>query len=119
VGSTGSGKTIFVNACLDALASLAPHDRVISIEDTTELQCPVENYLDQGRSNSKWRIKSALQLTGSGLPLSTLSNTALSQTNFVMLGCSCSTRWRGSKTWIAAFKSARASAAALSVRAER
>jgi P-type conjugative transfer ATPase TrbB len=46
VGSTGSGKTTFVNACLDALATLAPHDRVISIEDTTELQCPVENYLD-------------------------------------------------------------------------
>lgn len=46
VGSTGSGKTTFVNACLDALAAIAPHDRVISIEDTTELQCPVPNYLD-------------------------------------------------------------------------
>ena len=46
VGSTGSGKTTFVNACLDALAALTPHDRVISIEDTTELQCPVQNYLD-------------------------------------------------------------------------
>jgi type IV secretion system protein VirB11 len=46
VGSTGSGKTTFVNACLDALATLTPHDRVISIEDTTELQCPVANYLD-------------------------------------------------------------------------
>src|SRR5215467_3974994 len=46
VGSTGSGKTTFVNACLDALATLAPHDRVISIEDTTELQCAVKNYLD-------------------------------------------------------------------------
>lgn len=46
VGSTGSGKTTFVNACLDALATLAPTDRVISIEDTTELQCPVQNYLD-------------------------------------------------------------------------
>ena len=46
VGSTGSGKTTFVNACLDALATLAPHDRVISIEDTTELQCSVKNYLD-------------------------------------------------------------------------
>lgn len=46
VGSTGSGKTTFVNACLHALATLTPHDRVISIEDTTELQCPVENYLD-------------------------------------------------------------------------
>ena len=46
VGSTGSGKTTFVNACLDALAILTPHDRVISIEDTTELQCAVKNYLD-------------------------------------------------------------------------
>ena len=46
VGSTGSGKTTLVNACLDSLAALAPNDRVISIEDTTELQCPVENYLD-------------------------------------------------------------------------
>jgi type IV secretion system protein VirB11 len=46
VGSTGSGKTTFVNACLHALAKLTPSDRVISIEDTPELQCPVENYLD-------------------------------------------------------------------------
>ncbi len=46
VGSTGSGKTTFVNACLDALTALTPDDRVISIEDTTELQCPVKNYLD-------------------------------------------------------------------------
>jgi type IV secretion system protein VirB11 len=46
VGSTGSGKTTFVNACLDAMAALTPYDRVISIEDTTELQCPVKNYLD-------------------------------------------------------------------------
>ena len=46
VGSTGSGKTTLVNAILDSLARLAPNDRVISIEDTIELQCPVENYLD-------------------------------------------------------------------------
>ena len=46
VGSTGSGKTTLVNAILDALAQLTPNDRVISIEDTTELQCPVKNYLD-------------------------------------------------------------------------
>jgi P-type conjugative transfer ATPase TrbB len=46
VGSTGSGKTTLVNAILDSLARLAPDDRVISIEDTTELQCPVRNYLD-------------------------------------------------------------------------
>ena len=46
VGSTGSGKTTLVNAILDSLAHLTPHDRVISIEDTTELQCSVTNYLD-------------------------------------------------------------------------
>jgi type IV secretion system protein VirB11 len=46
VGSTGSGKTTLVNALLDELAQLTPNDRVISIEDTTELQCSVKNYLD-------------------------------------------------------------------------
>jgi type IV secretion system protein VirB11 len=46
VGSTGSGKTTLVNAILDGLAALTPDDRVISIEDTTELQCAVKNYLD-------------------------------------------------------------------------
>jgi type IV secretion system protein VirB11 len=46
VGSTGSGKTTLVNAILDALAQVSPDDRVISIEDTTELQCAVSNYLD-------------------------------------------------------------------------
>ncbi|MGA2602019.1 MAG: ATPase, T2SS/T4P/T4SS family [Bryobacteraceae bacterium] len=51
VGSTGSGKTTLVNAILDSLARLTPHDRVISIhdrvisiEDTTELQKP-EDYV--------------------------------------------------------------------------
>lgn len=46
VGSTGSGKTTLVNAILDVFVRLAPRDRVISIEDTMELQCPVENYVD-------------------------------------------------------------------------
>jgi type IV secretion system protein VirB11 len=46
VGATGSGKTTFVNAVLDVMADVAPHDRVVSIEDTTELQCSVKNYVD-------------------------------------------------------------------------
>jgi type IV secretion system protein VirB11 len=46
VGATGSGKTTLVNALLDELSQAAPDDRVISIEDTTELQCSVRNYVD-------------------------------------------------------------------------
>ena len=46
VGATGSGKTTFVNAVLDVMAQVAPQDRVISIEDTTELQCSVRNHVD-------------------------------------------------------------------------
>lgn len=46
VGATGSGKTTLLNAILDTIAELTPFDRVISIEDTTELQCRVRNYLD-------------------------------------------------------------------------
>jgi type IV secretion system protein VirB11 len=46
VGSTGSGKTTLVNAILDALAQIAADDRVITIEDTMELRCPVQNFVD-------------------------------------------------------------------------
>jgi type IV secretion system protein VirB11 len=35
-----------VNAILATIAGVSPCDRVISIEDTMELQCPVENYVD-------------------------------------------------------------------------
>lgn len=46
VGATGSGKTTFLNACFDAMVRLAPNDRIVSIEDTTELQCTLKNYVD-------------------------------------------------------------------------
>lgn len=46
VGATGSGKTTLVNAVLDVMTQVAPQDRVISIEDTTELQCAVRNHVD-------------------------------------------------------------------------
>jgi type IV secretion system protein VirB11 len=46
VGATGSGKTTFVNAVLDVMAQIAPDDRVVSIEDTTELQCSVRNHVE-------------------------------------------------------------------------
>ena len=46
VGSTGSGKTTLVNACLDLMARVCPRDRVVSIEDTMELQSPVPNAVE-------------------------------------------------------------------------
>jgi type IV secretion system protein TrbB len=45
VGSTGSGKTTLVNAVLHELGQVAPDDRVLLIEDTTELQCTVANHV--------------------------------------------------------------------------
>src|SRR5256714_2329464 len=40
-GSAGSGKTTLTNGILRELARLTPDDRVLVIEDTTELQCSV------------------------------------------------------------------------------
>ncbi|NLL36159.1 MAG: Flp pilus assembly complex ATPase component TadA, partial [Fretibacterium sp.] len=42
-GGTGSGKTTFVNAILDALAQIRKDDRVLLLEDTVELQCTMQN----------------------------------------------------------------------------
>lgn len=43
VGGTGSGKTTLTNAIIDATTKAAPHDRLVIIEDTNELQCSAEN----------------------------------------------------------------------------
>jgi len=45
VGGTGTGKTTLLNALLDALAKRKPDDRVVSIEDTPEIQCSSPNYM--------------------------------------------------------------------------
>lgn len=42
-GGTGSGKTTFVNAILEAQQRLTPQHRTILIEDTPELNCKAEN----------------------------------------------------------------------------
>ena len=46
VGPCGSGKTTFANAVLAAVAKVTPNDRVVTVEDTTELQCGVKNFVD-------------------------------------------------------------------------
>jgi type IV secretion system protein TrbB len=46
VGPTGSGKTTLANAVLDVVAKATPRDRVVTVEDTIELQCAAKNYVD-------------------------------------------------------------------------
>ena len=45
VGGTGSGKTTLVNAIINEMVSCNPSERVVIIEDTGEIQCSAENYV--------------------------------------------------------------------------
>ncbi len=42
-GATGSGKTTLTNAILHEIGLLCPHDRIVLMEDTLELQCSHKN----------------------------------------------------------------------------
>ena len=42
-GATGSGKTTFLNSCIQKLVDFQPDDRYLIIEDTPELICNAEN----------------------------------------------------------------------------
>ncbi|RWA75361.1 MAG: P-type conjugative transfer ATPase TrbB [Mesorhizobium sp.] len=42
-GGTGSGKTTLANAVIAEIVQHAPDDRVVILEDTTEIQCAAEN----------------------------------------------------------------------------
>ena len=44
VGGTGTGKTTFLNAILEAIARISPYHRIISLEDLPELQCSADDY---------------------------------------------------------------------------
>ncbi len=46
VGGTGSGKTTFVNAMIEAVARITPEDRLVIIEDTSELQSESPNRVE-------------------------------------------------------------------------
>lgn len=57
VGATGSGKTTLTNAILHEINELCPEHRIVSMEDTAELQIPQKNkvrmYSDQHTSMQK------------------------------------------------------------------
>ncbi len=42
-GGTGSGKTTLTNAIIQSITDINPHDRIVTIEDTYEIQCAAEN----------------------------------------------------------------------------
>lgn len=52
VGGTGSGKTTLANAILAEFPTICPRDRVITIEDTRELQIKVDNIVSLRTSES-------------------------------------------------------------------
>ncbi|HAT1130446.1 TPA: P-type conjugative transfer ATPase TrbB [Legionella pneumophila] len=45
IGGTGSGKTTLVNAIIHEMVSHAPSERVFIIEDTGEIQCSAQNFV--------------------------------------------------------------------------
>jgi P-type conjugative transfer ATPase TrbB len=44
-GSTGSGKTTLVNAIINRMVAEDPSERIVIIEDTGEIQCAAENFV--------------------------------------------------------------------------
>lgn len=45
IGGTGSGKTTLLNALIAAMVEAIPSERILSMEDTGELQCSAQNYV--------------------------------------------------------------------------
>jgi len=45
IGGTGSGKTTLVNAIINGMVEHEPDDRLVIIEDTGEIQCAAENFV--------------------------------------------------------------------------
>lgn len=61
VGGTGSGKTTLVNGIILTIVESCPDQRIIGIEDTTELQCQAENSTFMRTTDSGINLQSLLQ----------------------------------------------------------
>ncbi len=62
VGGTGSGKTTFANALIDAMVKHDENDRIIIIEDTNEIQCSAPNFVAL-RANTNTTMNQLLRAT--------------------------------------------------------
>jgi P-type conjugative transfer ATPase TrbB len=62
VGGTGSGKTTFANALIDAMVQNNKNERIVIMEDTNELQCTAPNSVIL-RSNEHTSINRLLRAT--------------------------------------------------------
>ncbi|MCW5239063.1 P-type conjugative transfer ATPase TrbB [Verminephrobacter eiseniae] len=65
IGGTGSGKTTLVNAIIQAMVDHDPLERFIIIEDTGEIQCTAENYVQYHTSievNMTMLLKTTLRM---------------------------------------------------------
>jgi len=62
IGGTGSGKTTLVNAIIDEMVNVNPHERLIIIEDTGEIQCKAINHV-QFHTTSKVSMTDLLKTT--------------------------------------------------------
>jgi type IV secretion system protein VirB11 len=62
VGGTGSGKTTLVNAILQEIAHSCPNDRLVIIEDTSELQCSSANF-ESLHTSAAMGIQALVRLT--------------------------------------------------------
>jgi P-type conjugative transfer ATPase TrbB len=52
IGGTGSGKTTLANAIIREIVLCDPHERIVIIEDTAEIQCKAQNYVQYHTSLS-------------------------------------------------------------------
>lgn len=50
IGGTGSGKTTLVNSIIDEMVRQSPNERIVTIEDTGEIQCAARNRVQYNTS---------------------------------------------------------------------
>jgi len=62
VGGTGSGKTTLINGLIREMTDMNPHQRIITIEDTAELQCAAPDKV-QMRTNRSCTMSDLVKAT--------------------------------------------------------